>query len=399
MPPQSPHTPPPHLWLDGDPFDGRTAVREHQPPPPPPPPAPPAPAPRRRGRAALAGAAAGAASAALLTGGLFSLGVLDASEDGNGGVNVNRPALVAPSTVGKKDEGNVGAIYASALPSVASIRAGSGEGTGFVVDSSGLLVTNAHVVDGASTVQVRFGEKQDPITGRVLGSDPSTDLAVVKIEKSGLKALRLADSGGVRVGQLAVAIGSPFGLQSTATSGIVSGTERRIEAPNGFSIDSVIQTDAPINPGNSGGPLLDGKGQVIGVNSQILNGGGGGGNVGIGFAVPSNTVAEVYPRLAAGQSIDRGYLGVSSSNATSGGARVEQVTPGSPAAAAGLAPGDAITAVDGEQIRDADALTDAIAGKQPGDSVRLRLNSGRDVEVTLSERPAQVSQSPAGGTP
>ena len=323
--------------------------------------------------------------------------MLDAGSDDGGGRVVNRPALVAPSTVGKKDEGNVGAIYAAALPSVASIRAGSGEGTGFVVDSSGLLVTNAHVVDGASTVQVRFGEKENPITGRVLGVDASTDLAVVKIEKSGLKALRLADSDAVRVGQLAVAIGSPFGLQSTATSGIVSGTERRIDAPNGFSIDKVIQTDAPINPGNSGGPLLDGKGQVIGVNSQILNGGSGGGNVGIGFAVPANTVADVYPRLAAGQTIDRGYLGVSASPAASGGARVEQVTPGSPAEQAGISPGDAVTAVDGDEINDADDLTSAISAKKPGDRVRLTLSSGRDVEVTLATRPTQIS--PAGGTP
>ncbi|MEA2268465.1 MAG: hypothetical protein QOC64_1075, partial [Solirubrobacteraceae bacterium] len=180
-------------------------------------------------------------------------------------------------------------------------------------------------------------------------------------------------------------------LDRTATAGIVSGLGREIEAPNGFRIDKVIQTDAPINPGNSGGPLLDAKGRVIGVNSQIATSGGGSGNVGIGFAVPSDTVREVVPKLKAGGTIARPYLGVSTA-ASSGrpGATVASVRSGGPAQAAGIERGDVLTAVDGRTIATPDDVVDALAGREPGDRIDVRLvrdGAERTVSVTLRARP------------
>ena len=191
---------------------------------------------------------------------------------------------------------------------------------------------------------VKFGPDGRSIDGQVKGADPSSDLAVVKIDPGSAprnaKPLQFADSRQVRVGDTAIAIGNPFGLDRTATEGIVSGIGRSIKAPNGFSIDEVIQTDAPINPGNSGGPLLDETARVMGVNSQIATAGNSQGNVGIGFAVPSNTVREVVPRLEKGDKIARPYLGVETSDPTDPnappGAEVTTVTPGGPADSAGV---------------------------------------------------------------
>ncbi len=207
-----------------------------------------------------------------------------------------------------------------------------------------------------------------------------------------LTALQLADSDTVRTGQLAVAIGSPFGLPQTATAGIVSGTGRHIEAPDGFQIDSVIQTDAPINPGNSGGPLLDANGRVIGVNSQIATGGTSQGNVGIGFAVPANTVSDVIPRLERGETIRRAYLGVSTT-AASGGAEVQEATAGGPAARAGLRAGDLIVTVAGERIADPDDVAAAIQDRRPGESVEIEVRRDgelRTLDVELTARPEQA---------
>ena len=206
-----------------------------------------------------------------------------------------------------------------------------------------------------------------------------------------MKPLALADSSAVKTGQLAVAIGSPFGLSQTTTAGIVSGTGRHIQAPDGFQIDSVIQTDAPINPGNSGGPLLDATGRVIGVNSQIASQSGG--SVGIGFAVPSNTVRDVIPRLERGETIKRAYLGVSTSG-DSGRVTVAAVSAGGPAANAGLKVGDVITSVGGKKVASPDDVAAAIQDRRPGEAVQVQVERGgssQTLNVTLAERPANAT--------
>jgi putative serine protease PepD len=323
---------------------------------------------------ALAVAALGLAAVALVDGGgPDEADVLPAAGGGR----------LAPTQIGR--------VYDSAGPGVVSVQAGPAGGTGFVVRRDGTIVTNAHVVAGAQTAQVRFGDSGALVEAEVLGTDTGSDLAVLRVDPGSVGRLRplpLANSERVRVGDAVVAIGHPFGLDRTATAGIVSGVGREIRAPDGFQIDEVIQTDAPINPGNSGGPLLDARGRVVGVNSQIATGGGGG-NVGIGFAVPSNTVREVLPALSRGQRIERPYLGVTTAPHREG-AEVQEVTPDSPAASAGLIPGDIITGIDGRPVRDPDDVADAIRGLEPGDDIEVeadRDGEQRSFDVELEARP------------
>src|SRR6476659_247228 len=195
---------------------------------------------------------------------------------------------------------------------------GTATGSGFVLDKSGTIATNAHVVDGATNVTVRFGDGASH-SAQVLGVDKSIDLALLKIDPKGvdLHPLQLGSSKGLQVGDPTVAIGNPFGLDRTLTTGVVSALQREIKAPNGFTIDHVIQTDAAINPGNSGGPLLDAYGRVIGINSQIETGGGGNGNVGIGFALPIDTVKQKLSQLKTNGTVSYAYLGVSSTTVDS----------------------------------------------------------------------------------
>ena len=308
------------------------------------------------------------------------------------------PAISNPATPSNKaGESRASAIYTAASPAVVSIRTGEGSGTGFLIDNNGTLVTNAHVVSTAKQVEVHFGESGDAIQGDVKGVDPSSDLAVVKIDPSrvpsGTKPLGLADSEKVQVGEEVVAIGNPFGLDRTLTEGIVSAVGRDIQAPNGFQIGQAIQTDAAINPGNSGGPLLDDGGNVIGVNSQIETSGGNSGNVGVGFAVPSNTVRRIVPILEDGGTVQHAWLGVSMSNAPGGGgAKVEQVVPGSPAEG-GVQQGDIIVGVDGKTVTDGNVLGQIVESHAPGDSITLhvkRAGSDTDIQITLRTRPAQA---------
>jgi putative serine protease PepD len=219
----------------------------------------------------------------------------------------DEPSAAPRAAGGRLAPSQIGAIYARASRGVVSVHVssptGTASGTGFVVDSDGTIVTNAHVVGDAQEAQVRFDDDA-PVQAEVVGTDPSSDLAVLHVDPAQagtLHPLTLAESDDVRVGDSAIAVGYPFGLDRTATAGIVSGLGRRIQAPNGVGVDEVIPADAPINPGNSGGPLLDASGRVIGVNSQIATASAGGGNVGVGFAIPSDTVREVVPRLKAGQ--------------------------------------------------------------------------------------------------
>jgi S1-C subfamily serine protease len=299
---------------------------------------------------------------------------------------------------------------------------GTATGSGFVYDDEGHILTNEHVVAGADQVTVRVGgEDGDTFDAKVVGEDRSTDVAVLQVTDGAdqLQPLELGDSSQIKVGDPVVAIGNPFGLDRSATAGIVSAVQREINAPNGFTITNAIQTDAPINPGNSGGPLIDAEGKVIGITSQIESGGGSEGNVGIGFAVPIDTVREIAQQLISNGEVQHAFLGISGADLTQDvadvlnldvdhGAIVQSVVPDSPADKAGIeagnatvnvagqrirAGGDVITAVDGNEVSGMDDVIDAVDSKQPGDTLELTLLRGgqeRAVSVDLADRPAQA---------
>ncbi len=373
------------LWTDR-PDDWLSAPAETPPAPPRPAATPPPPRPRRRGRRALAATALAVVVAGGTAAG-YNLGS-DAP---------TQSAARLPASTGTLAPTEINKIYAKAGEAVVSVQANGGSGTGFLINRDGTIVTNAHVVGSASQVRVRFDDDASPVNARVVGTDPSSDLAVLDVDASaaaGVTPLPLAESESVKVGDSAIAIGFPLGLARTATAGIVSGLEREIEAPNGFRIDKVIQTDAPINPGNSGGPLLDANGRVIGVNSQIASAGAGGGNVGIGFAVPSDTVRTIVPKLQAGQSVERPWLGIATATPTSGaGAQVGSVTAGGPAEKAGVRQGDVVTKVGGKAITTPDGVADAIASHEPGDRIEVEVTRGgstQTLEITLGTRPEKA---------
>jgi S1-C subfamily serine protease len=281
-------------------------------------------------------------------------------------------------------------------------------GSGFVIDKAGHIITNYHVIEGARSVDVSFSNNES-MRARIVGTDPSTDIAVLQVDahSRALTPLPLGDSDAVHVGDSVVAIGNPFGLERTVTAGIVSALQRVIQAPNAFSIDHVIQTDAALNKGNSGGPLLDVRGNVIGVNSQIQSESGGG-NVGVGFAVPINTVRTVEAQIVKTGHAEHAFLGVKVQAVTSDVARlfrlpathgllVASVQRGSAAAKAGLRAGthqvtdagesyplggDLIVAADGVRLSSLDQLRDVISNKQPGDRLTLEIWRG-DQNMTL----------------
>ena len=318
-------------------------------------------------------------------------------------------------------------IYRRDAPGVVFVRASTtggpnpdSSGSGFVIGRGGSIVTNAHVVGSAKTVSVKFSDSK-VATAKVAGTDPSTDIALLLVDPDGLNlhALELGSSKDVEVGDPALAIGNPFGLERTLTTGVISAKQRQIPSLQaGFAIGDVLQTDASINPGNSGGPLLDARGRVIGVNAQIRTsstGDGGVSNTGIGFAVPVDTLKEVIPRLRRDGSIERAFLGVGTRTvddsldaldlSVDSGALVQTVEPGSPAAKAGiragrarrviggeavLTGGDIITAIDGKRVRTNAGVASIIGAKRPGDTVKLTVVGGgepRTVSVKLAKRP------------
>jgi S1-C subfamily serine protease len=311
-----------------------------------------------------------------------------------------------------------------------SQRQGQATGSGIVIDSNGTILTNYHVVENAIKVTVSL-EKGQTVDAQVVGKDPSNDLAILRIPTDGLSLhpLTLGDSSGVQVGDPVLAIGNPFDLERTLTTGVISALQRQITAPNGFAIDNVLQTDAPINPGNSGGPLLDASGRVIGINSQIETGGSGGGSVGIGFAVPINTAKSEIAQLEKGGTVRGAYIGLTSLTIdgslsalnlpVSAGALVQSVQKGTPAEKAGIrggkisgstesgqvaVGGDIITSIDGKAVASSEDLANDISAKKPGDTVTVGLLRGnghgsyehKTVSVTLASRPNSV---PNANTP
>jgi S1-C subfamily serine protease len=307
--------------------------------------------------------------------------------------SVSQPGTAAQS---------VSDIYAQTAPGVAFIQAsgngGGGSGSGFLIDGRGHVVTNDHVVEAGNTFTVRFGENGAELPAKLVGKDASSDLAVLEVDPKKVSAetkpLELASSSELRPGDAAIAIGSPFGLSGTVTTGIISALDREITAPNGFQISGVLQTDAAINPGNSGGPLLDAQGRVIGVNSQIASSSRQ--SSGVGFAVPVDTVKEIAPQLLKGGVIKRAYLGVSSTlDPKADGAVVAAITSSGPAAGSDLRTGDRITALDGTPIRKPEDLSRIVLQRKPGDRVKLTVERGgqqRTIEVQLGTRPDQLQQ-------
>jgi S1-C subfamily serine protease len=303
---------------------------------------------------------------------------------------------------------------------------GQATGSGFVIDDKGSILTNAHVVEGASKIEVDLG-KDRTVGAKLVGRDSSSDLALLDVDtdKKNLKPLSLGDSSEVEVGDPVVAIGNPFGLDRTVTTGIVSALARQLRAPNGFTISNVIQTDAAINPGNSGGPLIDARGRVIGINSQIATAGGGG-NIGIGFAVPIDTAKKIVSQLEETGKVERAFVGITGLSISSSlserlnlpadkGVLVQEVT--GPAKKAGVKGGDTqvsvqgqdlvlggdvIVEIDGKRVRSMDDVIAVVDAKKPGDEVKLKLlrkSETRTVEVELGNRPQRISgsqESPGG---
>ena len=302
---------------------------------------------------------------------------------------------------------SAGEVYDQASKSVVEISARGGQsraqGSGFVFDRSGHVVTNQHVVAGASSISVSFWNGVE-VDAEVVGTDASTDLAVIRVDAPAglLSPLRIADSSAVDVGDPVLAMGSPFGLEGTITSGIVSALHRQMTAPNNFTITDTIQTDAAINHGNSGGPLLDNRGRVIGVNAQIESESGG--SDGVGFAIPSNTVRSIARQLISTGEVRHAYLGVRMAPVEEGVA-ITTVVPDTPADEAGLRAatgtelvdgqerptgGDVIVEFDGQAVTSPTALQSAVDARQPGETVSvvvLRDGDRRTLEVTLAVRP------------
>jgi S1-C subfamily serine protease len=327
------------------------------------------------------------AGVVLLASGYGISQALDNDTPTGAGIPTGSPAPVAASPIPSGEE-PAAAVAKALLPTVVEIRHSNGLGSGFVYDRNGYIMTAAHVVQGVDEVDVRLYDGTK-LTGKVVGTDEVNDVAVVKVDRTGLPAAPLAVGQTIQVGQLAVAIGSPFGLNETVTAGIVSATDRVLEDGR-----EVIQTDAPINPGNSGGLLADRRGRVIGINDAIRPGDNSDGNVGIGFAVPIDIAARSAAAIVQGKQLKTGYLGVSVDDAAAtgqDGAIVREVASGSPAAKAGLQVGDLVTAVDGKAVQDAGEMVASIRSHKPGDKVTITVNRNGNqttISATLTERPA-----------
>lgn len=374
-----------------------TAPQAVLPPPPPMPPPPNAPVPPGRPpmpNRALRGqgwiALVTALIAVLLIGGGYVVARLTESSsttgEGSTATTTPSPVVTAPPVVNNNTDEPIAAVAAALSPSVVQIETRTGLGSGVIYDDEGHILTAAHVVtDAGSSVTVRLADGKVR-TGSVVGADDTTDIAVIKVDPAGLKPAVLAVGVQLQVGQTAVAVGSPFGLDQTVTAGIISAIDRAEQTLAGAI--GMIQTDAPINPGNSGGPLADKQGRVIGINDQIESSTGT--NTGVGFAIPIDVAKAVADKLVAGEPVEFGFLGVSTEPSqrlgTGDGATVVNVEPGSAAAKAGLAQGDEIIALDGEPVHDPVELGARVRGHKPGDDVELTIKRDgveKTVNVTL----------------
>jgi S1-C subfamily serine protease len=396
----------------------------------------------------ILGVVGGVIGAGILVLALFLAGVTDVTKTET--VKVTTPTVYSPDGSSSTTEGETPAdLYNKYADGVVEIFAtfpssgtdlfgqpqggGQGLGSGFIVDKGGYILTNAHVVSESGqqasevTVVVRKGSDDvRRMEGTIVGVDESSDVALIKIDPKDLEltVLPLGDSDAVQVGEAVIAIGNPLGYDFSLSSGIVSAVDRQLQAPNGATIYNGIQTDAAINPGNSGGPLINARGEVIGINEQIASNSSDGtsaGNDGLGFAVPINTAKRVMEQLRDTGKAEAAWLGVGMANltpdiaATLGyevdrGALVTEVFDGSPAAAAGIKAGtettqilgvdypkgsDVIVAIDGEEVTGADDVIDIVAGHKPGDSVKITIQRGGDsqeMNVTLAARPEQQQQ-------
>ena len=392
----------------------------------PPPPAPPGRGgrgPRRRGLAllliltALGGGVAGA-------GLLLLTGAGDGTTTTTTTVTEATTAAAAQRSDASNASGGLDArtLYANANPGVVDItsrgisssgggaspfggsnQSATATGTGFVVDGRGHIVTAAHVVEGASSISVKFQDGTTR-TAKVLGTDEATDVAVLSIDPSGLTLhpLALGSSASLSIGDEVAAIGDPFTYDRSLSTGVVSGLDRTISAPNGFTVAHAIQTDAALNPGNSGGPVLDASGRVIGIVDQIATNGSSQTSTGVGFAVPIDLVRSELSKLEAGQTVRHAYLGVSTSDLGTGtaGALIQSVSSSGPAASAGLRSGDVVTRIGSAAIKGTNDLVAAVAAHAPGDRVQVTVKRGsstQTVTVTLGTQPTQAAQS--GQTP
>ena len=264
---------------------------------------------------------------------------------------------------------------------------GQATGSGFVISDEGHIVTNQHVVDNAQSVEVEFSDGTE-VDAEIVGTDPSTDIAVLDVDRpaSDLTVLQFAPTGGLEVGNPVVVLGSPFGLEGSLTTGVISAVGREIQSPNGFTIENAVQTDAALNHGNSGGPVLDTQGRVVGVASQIRSDSGG--SDGVGYAVPGDTAKRVAEELVADGKVEHAYLGVRL--ADDGAAKLESLVTNGPAAKGGLRAGDLVIEVEGKQIETGDELREAIDARKPGDELELKIRRGsneQDVTVELGTRP------------
>ena len=348
------------------------------------------------GRGRLSRPLVAAVAAAVLLAGGYGIGQVldrDSASATPAGAGIPTAAISAPIQAGDEP---VAAVAKALLPTVVELtvqtQQGDGLGSGVIYDKNGYILTAAHVVQGADRVTVRLADGTR-LDGEVLGTDQANDVGVVKVDRSNLPAAPLAVDVPLQVGQLAVAIGSPFRLEGSVTAGVVSATNRILQDQAGQSGREVIQTDAPINPGNSGGVLADREGRVIGINSAIRSDGASNGNIGIGFAVPIDFAARSATAIVEDKPVQTGFLGVSSEDPTSGrgGALIQDVTAGTPAAKAGLQVGDLVVELDGQAVTGTDDLVGRIRDHRPGDRVTLKLvRDGKEqtVTATLADRPA-----------